>query len=403
MEVQKFRNTYQDRLMTPYPQVGTKKWLKWMKTFSNAFYRTYVIWKPNNRGVRWIEAPNTPLKELQRTLISIFEQFPRHPAAYGLDKKDYKQNALAHKDSSLLFSLDFKNFYKSCTLYQVTKSISNPDLKDTIETYANYIFYATDEMSDPHDPFLATGSPISPLIANLAVTDMDAFMQEIADTYNATYTRYLDDMNFSFREEIDSETKLNFMKQVMSHVNTSGWSINIRKTKWVNPFQDPVVVTGVDIRTKPKVTRRYIVGKIRPALNRIAVRLSCLNSNSKYFTHSGLKDCLGLIDAMSPNTAGSLVYIKHVSEEQYKQLIQYFIKRLEKAFRLKGQDIHQITGLDFNDTYHYGYYEAPKDLKNKIKAKTKERYKELMKGDIPSVLAWKIAFSQICEEGLKVS
>jgi len=323
MLVRHFRESFLDKIMTPEPYFKTEEWLLWMKTFSDISYKIYPIKKPNG-STRIIEAPNPLLKTLQQSLLVEFSDYKRHDAAHGLDEQDFKQNALKHKNKADIFTLDLKDFYKNCTFKQLRARIKDPHIRDRVTQLAPFIFYAHKNARHSSEVFLSTGSPLSPVLSNLAVTNMDYEIQEIATSFEATYTRYLDDMNFSFEQKVPEHTRNEFFKRITTRVQSDKWRINWKKTKWLNPNEDAIVITGVDLRSDPKVTRRYIKDHIRPGLNDVAKAKYIQAEDSKF-------DLLPAIQKEYPSLHGSLVYIRSINEDQYLKLLEYFFKRARVA------------------------------------------------------------------------
>jgi len=355
MSLQEFKEGHQDLLLENPPTTKDDKWLQWMIVFSDMFYQSYPISKPNNRGFRFIESPLNNLKSAQKSLLWQFKKFEVHKAAFGLDKNDYLKNALVHKDKKSILTLDIKNFYKSTTLSKVRAGITKDiQLKDKIEELSPYIFFAPEGLTSPEDIYLATGSPLSPIISNFVMKEIDQDMQDLANKSGASYTRYLDDLTFSFDKELSKEERDKFYVSVIERVRKDGWHINWRKTKWLNPNQDAMVITGVDIRAMPKVTRRYIVRNLRPRINQIAIDLLRLNITSlraSMITHD-TNSILKLISLIDPHLGGCLAYVKHVSVDQYDRLSEYFIKRVDRARLLSNYN---------NNTLHYPLY-IPKSV-----------------------------------------
>jgi len=200
MELEDFKRNIQYQTMTLEPRVKDEEWLEYSKTFCYLNYHTYPLLKPNGRGLRWIQAPNSELKSVQRRILGKLKYVKFHPSVYGLGEKDYVQNALVHRQSKNILRIDLKDFYKNCTLLRLKKTIAPKDLSSHIQHQALYIFYAGQTTNDFKDVYLSTGSPLSPLVANAAVTAMDFDLDSLTGEYGGNYTRYLDDMTFSLGE-----------------------------------------------------------------------------------------------------------------------------------------------------------------------------------------------------------
>ena len=78
-------------------------------------------------------------------------------------------------------------------------------------------------------PHLAQGAPTSPALANLAAIGIDRRMSGLAKKYNATYTRYADDLFISGGEQLLIRSK-SFCALSESVVSDEGFRIHPRKT-----------------------------------------------------------------------------------------------------------------------------------------------------------------------------
>lgn len=220
------------------------------------------------------------------------------------------RNADRHKLATAVLKLDIKDFYPNCKIRHVNQGLSLLKLDsywfNLINNYAGFFFNGGTQ--------IPTGHTTSPLLANIALIPVDV---EILRTLKEgmTYTRYLDDLTISFTGEIPN----NYLHTIASIVEDKGWEINWKKTKWLNPKHDEWSVTGIDIRDgKLKVPRKYMVTKMRPLLDQAArgkVGYGKLIPNPRHwFDHRQL---------------GHLEFVRQVNKDQYKQLLQYFLKRLD--------------------------------------------------------------------------
>lgn len=336
MEEKTFREECLSRVMKLEPANRDETWTRYARTFCQLFYKTYPIKKPSG-GERWVEEPHSTLMQFQRSLLYKFEQFPLHPAAHGMGEKGYVENARIHQDSTEILSVDLKEFYKNCTLARLEKTIKDQKLLGLTQEKALFLFYAPRGVEKKEDIFLATGSPLSPLMANHAVTELDRDLQKAANTHQAKYSRYLDDMTFSFKRQLSKEERCAFYRLILERVMCDGWPINWKKTKWFDSNRDAIVVTGVDLRNKPKVTRRYIQHQVRPLINNMVVELTDYRpgGGEVLYLAERIKTPIDILEHMGergqgPKLQGILNYIKQVSPEQYNSVAEYALKRLNR-------------------------------------------------------------------------
>lgn len=348
MDLFEFREQ-QGRLLGVEPTIlGSPQWKNYSVQFCMGWYNTHTISKSTG-GVRYIEAPVDELKSLQRNLLEEAQELEVSEFAYGLGEKDYVANAKQHEGRKHILRIDLKEFYRSTTLKRVMKVMPQGPAREWILKHAIYIFYTFERSKDgSQHTYLATGSPLSPYVSNLIVKALDDDISEMATKHGVTYTRYLDDIVFS-TDEISKEDKWGLFKEVCERVTKDGWTINHKKSKWLNPHQDAMVVTGVDVRDAPKITRRYITNEIKPLLNNLARDICQASPYTLNFVYKGsasdgirlphalqwlnVKSVEGFLRRIPAAHAGQLNYIHQVSPLQYQKLVQHFIDRVNKQMK----------------------------------------------------------------------
>lgn len=309
---------------------GTEAWLEQIKVISEQEYVSFTI-QPAGKRPRAIQAPCDEMKASQQEMLEELYKFPLHPKVFGVKGTSYVDNARLHIGAQNIFKIDIEKFYPCCTLRQVLNNVTDKKLIRYIINNSYFIFWADENEEDPQGPCLPTGSPISPILANLILKDMDYALDAIAQKYGAIYSRYLDDMTFSFTSELSEEQKDKYLIKIAEQITSRGWHINLRKTGWLNPDNQAIVVTGVDIRTTPKITGRYIREKLRPALDHEARRLIRFDFHYGYLPKiAKATNVYGLIYSMQAITRGELSYVRQVNEEQFQELLKYFHKRLNR-------------------------------------------------------------------------
>ena len=209
----------------------------------NISYRTYKISKGNGK-YRVITAPNDSLKKYQRHIMDYLESFSVHNSAHGFIKgRSIASNAYPHINKSFVLNIDLKDFFPSISRKMVE------DLFCSIGVIKELAKFATYRGSLPQ------GSPCSPIISNLFCYDLDIILNELAEQYNYSYSRYADDLTFSGQTYHN-----NFINKVYTEVIKFGLKVNYSKTKikWQSQRQ---CVTGVVVNKKlnvPIETRKKI-------------------------------------------------------------------------------------------------------------------------------------------------
>jgi retron-type reverse transcriptase len=163
-------------------------------------YKVYTIPKRTS-GKRTIAHPAKKLKEYQRALTILLEQFlPVHNAAFAYRKNiGIKQNAKQHLKSKYLLKMDFKNFFHSIHPDLFFSIIEKQEIDLTKEDYyllAQLLFWCPSKRSGGK-LILSVGAPSSPFISNAIMFFFDQDLSKICKEECIAYTRYADDITFS--------------------------------------------------------------------------------------------------------------------------------------------------------------------------------------------------------------
>jgi hypothetical protein len=157
-------------------------------------YRTAFI-KKRTGGERRLLVPDKHTKALQRRLLRrVLRHLRVHPAAIGFERgRSIVHNALQHAGQSVVVRLDVVDFFSS------TKPAR-------LEQYFRRIGWsrAAAELLvriTTHDDGLPQGAPTSPRLSNLVNYLLDVQMTRLAKRWHGEYTRYADDITFSFPED----------------------------------------------------------------------------------------------------------------------------------------------------------------------------------------------------------
>ncbi len=188
--------------------------LRWM-TFhrevdTGTHYRRWQIPKRDG-SMRTITAPKRDLKAAQRwTLRNVAEKLPVHGAAHGfLAARSIVSNAKAHAGAHVLLKVDVKDFFPTVTWRRVKGLYRKAGYSEQVATLlALLATEAPREMvqfraktlhvaSGPRA--LPQGAPTSPAITNAICLRMDRRLSGLARVFGFRYTRYADDLTFSWR------------------------------------------------------------------------------------------------------------------------------------------------------------------------------------------------------------
>ena len=198
------------------PEQDLRLWLRGRPVGAEYDYHVFTI--PKRRGgTRQIHAPGDLLKDLQRRIYRrLLSKLPVHPAATGFVRgRSIVDNARPHAGQGVVINLDLQDFFASIKAERVHKAFralgwsrESADILTNICT---------------HEGSLPQGAPTSPALSNLVCRRLDTRLAALANRVQArlvgtrnprtgellagqregkkgqaSYTRYADDLTFSF-------------------------------------------------------------------------------------------------------------------------------------------------------------------------------------------------------------
>ncbi|GMW03645.1 MAG: hypothetical protein AMXMBFR84_47790 [Candidatus Hydrogenedentota bacterium] len=232
-------------------------------------YSSFSIPKRSG-GQRKILAPDPDLKRVQRLVLRrLLARLRSHPHAVGFEHgHSIVTNAACHVNQAVVAKLDIVDFFSSTTAKR-------------IEKYFQFIGWNREAAAlltklCTHEGALPQGAPTSPRLSNLVNFGLDAGLTALAAQASATYTRYADDITFSFpKDDIDS-IKLVLNTARLSLVE-AGYKVHVRKKRKVLRRHQRQQVTGLVVNQKvqlPRKTRRWLRAVRYRAVNGAEATLS---------------------------------------------------------------------------------------------------------------------------------
>lgn len=236
-------------------------------------YKLFTIRKRDG-SPRILAEPRLPLKILQQRVLGYLKTYasPFRPAVHGfVEGRSILTNANLHclPAQHHLLNIDLQNFFPSITFYRVRGVLQKHPFHFSHEVATVIAHLCT------LDGVLPQGAPTSPFLANLVCRGLDRDLTDLARRYRARYTRYADDITFSFNvrsaERLPTavcsiqDGALSVGPELTQIISNHSFAINPAKTRLQGRYKR-MEVTGLTINQFPNVRRRFI-DKIRGALH----------------------------------------------------------------------------------------------------------------------------------------
>ncbi|SFR18908.1 reverse transcriptase family protein [Poseidonocella sedimentorum] len=105
---------------------------------------------------------------------------------------------------------------------------------------------------------LPQGAPTSPMLANLAMVDFDKSVEDVANSFGLTYTRYADDLTFSTKSDAFSrEVAQKVISEVYKVIRRFSFEPNLTKTQVVPPGARRVVLGLLVDGPTPQLSKKF--------------------------------------------------------------------------------------------------------------------------------------------------
>jgi hypothetical protein len=241
-------------------------------------YREFEITKRSG-GTRRILAPDNPTKALQRRILRrLLGRLRSHPAAHGFEKgRSIVTNAEAHVGRSVVVRMDLKDFFPATRAKRVRKYFRRIGWnRPAARLLTNLCTF---------EGGLPQGAPTSPRLSNLVNYRLDARLAGLAARrrlwdlriggqvqvreIGASYTRYADDLTFSFPTDNPGDIRY-VIRLTRFIVGREGYELHLHKKLQIRRRHDRQQVTGLVVNERvnlPRATRRWL----RAVEHRLAV------------------------------------------------------------------------------------------------------------------------------------
>jgi hypothetical protein len=191
--------------------------------------------RKSDGGRREIAEPDPRLKRLQHAIITRYFTHERpHPAAIAYQKgKSTPDHIWAHAGAEVVVLADVRDFFPSTCAHRVEAWWRGRVEADAAQLLA---LLTTDRGGLPQ------GAPTSPGLSNFVNHELDTLLAQRAGFAGARYTRYCDDLAFSWPTE--SGPPSGFEAGVRSALSEFGYELNGTKGWCVFDRCDEPEVTG---------------------------------------------------------------------------------------------------------------------------------------------------------------
>ncbi len=292
-------------------------------TFDN-YYRFDIPKKSG--GMRHIAAPKTQLKTAQRQILEkILYKMEVSDISHGFIKsRSVITGAKTHNTSpDLLINIDLENFFPTITFERVRGLYQSfgysgyiASLLAMICTYCERIpieIKGETKYIKTSDRILPQGSPASPMITNIICRKMDKRINGLCKKLGVIYTRYADDMSFSYIGKTDDFAIGSFLNSINKIIEDEGFHIKKEKTHILRKHNRQYI-TGIVINNEEIGVSRKWVKILKASIH-----------NAEKLKNSG--------DIVPKKTyqeiSGKIAWLKSVNEKRYQKIIQKGIDLLK--------------------------------------------------------------------------
>ena len=217
-------------------------------------------------GERLICAPKRQLRWVQRQILDqILAKVPTHPAAHGfVAGRSTVSNAEKHRGAALLLKFDLADFFPTIHYHRVVGLFASlgyylgdgrfgteDDARRVAPTLARLCCYAP-EPKAWDGVVLPQGAPSSPAISNLVCRRLDARLEGLARRNGGVFTRYADDLTFSFKDKSLDLGRFRWWVDQVCH--QEGFFVNQAKFRVVRASQRQLI-TGIVVNDELRIPR----------------------------------------------------------------------------------------------------------------------------------------------------
>lgn len=223
--------------------VSRLRWLVFHREVdSGTHYHRWHVPKRDG-GLRLISAPKPQLKAAQHWIArNVTEHLPVHGAAHGfVPGRSTVTNAREHAGAEVVIKLDLQDFYPTITQTRVKGLFRKAGYGEQVATVLSMLCTEAprERVELRGKPFhvalgprsLPQGAPTSPSITNALCLRLDRRMQGLATKLGFRYTRYADDLTFSWHDAGTPAPVGKLLHRVRGVVASEGFAVHPAKTR----------------------------------------------------------------------------------------------------------------------------------------------------------------------------
>jgi retron-type reverse transcriptase len=218
-----------------------------LKSFRPA-YRDATIPKRSG-GVRRLAVPSDATKALQRRLlVRVFDKLRAHAAATAYERgKSIATNAAPHVGRAVVVKLDVVDFFTATTTERVRVYFQRIGWnREAAELLSRLV---------THEGGLPQGAPTSPRLANLVNFGIDARLGRVAARFRGSYTRYADDITFSFPKDYPRRVR-GVIQKTRRILKAHGYELHQKKKLKILRRHHRQLVTGLVVNDRVNLPRK---------------------------------------------------------------------------------------------------------------------------------------------------
>jgi hypothetical protein len=210
-------------------------------------YRTVFI-KKRTGGERRLLVPDKHTKALQRRVLHrVLRRLRAHDAAIGFERgRSIVHNAVQHAGQSVVVRLDVVDFFPATAPARLEQYFRRIGWS---KAAAELLVRIT-----THDDGLPQGAPTSPRLSNLVNYLLDVQMTRLAERWRGDYTRYADDITFSFPEDYPRHVR-GVIQKARRILKSHGYRMHRRPKLHVRRQHQRQIVTGLVVNEDVNLPR----------------------------------------------------------------------------------------------------------------------------------------------------